>query len=754
MAKPPLSPSETLQRALAALQAGNLASAEQLCGAALKAQPKSFDAAHLAGMVAARGGKYADAERLLAQALKLNPKIAPAHANYGNVLRELGRAREALAAYDCALALKPDHPQTLNNRGVALRDLKMPVEAEAVFRKTLRLMPDFADAHNNLGMALHDQGKRDEAILSFQRAIDLRPAYADAHFNLGTALTSASRLDDAVASFRRAAGLKPAYAVFNTIGLALQQLGKWDEAIESFRKAVAFDPGAIDGHKNLATALYSQGRLAAAAGAYQKALELEADAAGAGAKTRAIYRALLNLMDFPAIYPDEPAVAAARRRFTDILAELKELTEEDAQFSEAEQGLLTECLFKLNHFFLGYQQGNDRPLLEDYCALVTKLLKADIRPFLEPIPRLGTGGKIRLGIVSEFVRNHNGANWVYPWLAKLPGADYEIFIYLLNGHPDELTEKFAALGAYRRLPFDKNSYLGTLKKIREDELDILILSDVGMSVASRIVAVTRLARIQCIGWGHPITTGSKTADYFLSGGPIEPANGQEHYTESVVRLPYLTYYFAEADVAASAGTRAQFQLPDDKTLLGSVQMLVKYLPHQDAIFARIAAGAPEALLVFIDHRSEYVTGLFKTRLAKAFAAAGLNFGERVRFLPFMPHGRFIQLFDILDVNLDCMGWSGGNTNLFSLAHGCPVVTLPGEFTRGRHSYEMLRRIGLDELIAATPDDYVSLAVKLAGDRDYREAVAGKIRQNKARLLDYAEYIHAIDGFFKSKAIRR
>jgi len=54
-------------------------------------------------------------------------------------------------------------------------------------------------------------------------------------------------------------------------------------------------------------------------------------------------------------------------------------------------------------------------------------------------------------------------------------------------------------------------------------------------------------------------------------------------------------------------------------------------------------------------------------------------------------------------------WSGGNTSLKSIGYGVPLLTMAGRFMRGRHSAAMFTMMGLDELTAATTEDYVAEA---------------------------------------------
>jgi hypothetical protein len=55
--------------------------------------------------------------------------------------------------------------------------------------------------------------------------------------------------------------------------------------------------------------------------------------------------------------------------------------------------------------------------------------------------------------------------------------------------------------------------------------------------------------------------------------------------------------------------------------------------------------------------------------------------------------------------------------------------------RARQSYGMLKLMGLDELIAQDPDDYVRIAVRLGREPEYRAAVRARIAAHKHVLYD-------------------
>jgi predicted O-linked N-acetylglucosamine transferase (SPINDLY family) len=706
-----------LSEAAARLKAGDLAAAQRLCEAALAQAPQSADALQLAGAVAGRRGDLAAAERLFARAAAADPRAPSAWFNRGNALRALGRPGEALDCYDRALALKPDHASALGGRAGALLGLGRAAEAEAAYRRGVEASPSDAALSFGLGNALKDLGRLADAAQAFARAAELKPDYAEAHNNLGTTLKDLGRPDEAALACFKAAELRPNDAIVQD---------------------------------NLGAAYYEQGRSAETAAQYKRALRLKPGAAGASAWTLAAADALLGLTALPAIYPDEAAIDVSRASFAAGIERLKALAAERPATPPQEDRLIADCLFKLNHFLLAYQQRDDKPLLQAYCEAATALLKPGIDPFLAPLRRRPGGGKIRLGVASALLMNHNGVNWLYPWLAGLPPGDYEFFFYALNGRSDWLTEKFAALGIHRRLPFRADSFVRSAAAIRADALDVLILPDVGMTPTSRVAALLRLAPIQCASWGHPVTTGAPMIDYYLSSAAMEPPDAQAQYSETLVRLPGAGVYVHGRDPYAPKASREEYGLPGKGILIGSLQNPFKYLPSYDALYARIAAALPEAKIVFIGSPAEHVNRLFAQRLGRAFAAEGLDFGARAVVLPRQSHARFAQLFDVLDLSLDTPGWNGANTTALALQRGCPVASLPGAFMRGRHGVALLNRAGLEELVAPSPEAFVALAARLGADAGFRAAMGAKARRGVAALSDNRECCSFLDAFFKQK----
>ena len=61
----------------------------------------------------------------------------------------------------------------------------------------------------------------------------------------------------------------------------------------------------------------------------------------------------------------------------------------------------------------------------------------------------------------------------------------------------------------------------------------------------------------------------------------------------------------------------------------------------------------------------------------------------------------------------------------------PCVAHRGQFMRGRLGSGILTRVGLEELVAGDHEEFVELAVKIAGDPAYRNTIRETLRLNAA-----------------------
>jgi predicted O-linked N-acetylglucosamine transferase (SPINDLY family) len=354
--------------------------------------------------------------------------------------------------------------------------------------------------------------------------------------------------------------------------------------------------------------------------------------------------------------------------------------------------------------------------------------------------------KLRVGYISAYLLSHTVGKLFIGWVENADPSDFEIYCYHTQTKTDSLTRRF------RNASFQFRHMTGDIASIAEqivfDKIQILVFLDIGMSATTQILAALRLAPVQCVAWGHPLTTGLPTVDYFLSSDLMEPDNGQDHYSETLVRIPNLSIFYSRPELPAAVPKRQEFGFKDDDFIFLSTQSLFKHLPADDFIYAHIATLVPNAKFVFIDHESEKVTAIFKQRLETIFCEHNLDAENFCIFQPRLSHTDFLGLNTVCDVLLDPPAWSGGMTSLEGLSCGIPVVTLAGKFMRSRHTYAMLKMMDLCETIAADKRDYIRIAARLGTDRKFYRHCAESIHNNRERLYEDRTVIEALEAFYK------
>lgn len=98
-----------------------------------------------------------------------------------------------------------------------------------------------------------------------------------------------------------------------------------------------------------------------------------------------------------------------------------------------------------------------------------------------------------------------------------------------------------------------------------------------------------------------------------------------------------------------------------------------------------------------------------------FAASGVN-SERLDLVGNIPSFiEHLKLYNSVDLALDTFPYHGATTSCEALWMGAPVITLAGQMHMSRVGVSLLSNVGLPELVANTPGQYVEIAVKLAGD---------------------------------------
>jgi protein O-GlcNAc transferase len=725
---------QTLAAAMAHHRAGRLTEAERLYRSVCDSDPNNARAFHLLG-VAAHQLKRPDAASLVGRAVMLDPDFAEAHNDRGVILAASGSFSDAISSFERAVALNPGYSEARNNLGRGLRSLGRFDEAVTQFELVLKGTPDSPVAHFNLGSVLELAGRKSDAEKHYRSAVLLRPDFIDAHIYLAALLQDMDRLPEALAHAEHAVALRADSAgARNNLGNILRIMGRRDDAIAQYEAALRLDPNSFMVHYNCGVALRGETRIAEARAHFARAFALRPEFLEA--------ELAWCMAELPALYENESEIAGRRDAYAGRLARLCA----DVEGARA-PAVLVDAIGSHQPFYLPYQGFDDRELQTRYGQLVCKIMAARYNTPVLPTPP-GPRQPVRLGIVSGFFRQHS--NWKIPikgWLKMLDRDRFQVSGYYTSADRDGETDAAAALcNRFVQGPMSLDEWRRT---ILDDAPHILIFPEIGMDNVSAQLAAQRLAAVQCASWGHPVTSGFPTIDYFISSDLMEPAGAADHYSERLIRLPNLSIYYEPSDVPVAEIDRAEMGLRDNAVVYWCCQSLPKYLPQFDQVFARIAAEVPDSQFTFIEFGGgRGVTAMFRARLDRAFEAVGLDAGDHCIFLPRLAPDRFVAAIGRCDVVLDSIGWSGCNSVLESFVHNLPIVTFAGEMMRGRHTAAILEMMEIRETTAQTIDEYVSIASLLGRDPGKRNRLSAEIAANKHRVYRDRDCIAALEAFLE------
>jgi tetratricopeptide (TPR) repeat protein len=229
----------------------------------------------------------------LRQALALNPSLVPARLYLAYLYRDLGRPQRAKEELEAALTQAPRHPQLLALLADTERQLGDPARALALAEQALKADPSSAQARYYLGLALLDLKRRDEGIAELERVVQAGPPVADAYLTLGAAYLDAGRTDEGLTVLTRGSQLAPDRPdVAVQLARACRLKGLLTRADQHLARALAKGTSpayTFSQYQQVESDLYleqgllrmQQGRLEAAAAAFQKVLDMDGTHAAA-----------------------------------------------------------------------------------------------------------------------------------------------------------------------------------------------------------------------------------------------------------------------------------------------------------------------------------------------------------------------------------------------------------------------------------------------------------------------------------------
>lgn len=678
---------------------------------------------------------WKQAERFCQQVLTADPGHTEALHMLGLVFSETDRSEEAIATLRKAVAQQPENPFQWMNLGILYREAGRFAETVECERNAVALLETFPEAHYNLSLAYHALGQFENAIAAALRAAELRPGYAEAHYYLGSLLLEEGRFNEALAAFQTALQLRPKWPEAGYyMGVAALELRKPAQALEYFREVLRWDPACISAAHSMGYALNALGRVEEARAAFAYVDAAKAADARAHRRGDSQYHDAMSVLFretlAEVIPPDNAAIAKYRSR---VVAALKEFAAKPRHLDLA--NLHTDGA--IPSIMLPYYGGNVRPLMEQYAQAIDPLIP---RSPLQP-----RRGKPKLGIVVTKGHERVFARLWGGIAERLSRELFEISVACSRASVNVLRRRLTLPQAeYLVLPDAIDAAAAVL---REREFDWLHYWEIGTDTMNYYLPFFRAAPGQstCRGW--PMTSGNPLVTSYLSCEQLEPPDGQAHYTEQLILLKRLPTYYVPPAARSGPSPRSRFGLDDGQHIYLCAQNLRKFHPEFDPVLAHVLRSDPLGLLLIVADPQASITALLMDRFRRTIS----DVVSRVRVMPRMEHDEYLALLEMSDVLLDTFHYGGDTTAYDAVAVGAVLVTLPGEFHRTRWCAAINRRLGLSQLIASTPEEYVAKAVEVANNADLRQALRQQILGAGAEVFEDMSVIDEHNAYF-SQAI--
>lgn len=562
-----------------------------------------------------------------------------------------------------------------------------------------------------------DAGEYQQAERICHQVLKARPAHPGALNQLAAITHRAGAPMVAVALARRAIALDPDNPEFHlTLGAAQARAGRVVDAEATLRHALELGPAAPPILANLAESLIAQGRLAAAHELIEGAIEHNPD------------DSLLHQV--------QGVVLLSLARASDAQASFRRAVELAPKFANAHAGVL---------FAEHYTGTVDPQALADeartWGARFAEKLTGDVvahRNGADP------GRRLRVGYLSGDFHHHPVGHILQSVLPAHDPAQVEVFCYSNHWQSDDVTRQLRAAVAQWRSIVHLNDEAAA-EVIRSDEIDVLIDLSGHTGQSRPFVLARKPAPVQAMWLGYFDTTGMTAIDYVIADRHVCPPGDERFYVEKIARLPHSFVCFTppnpSPDVAPLPARAAE------RVTFGCLNNSAKVTTEVVGLWTKILRALPDARLCL--KSSALNDPVVREHYVRLFGAGGVD-ANRLIFKGSTPYAEHLVVYGEIDVGLDPFPYNGGHTTLDALWMGVPVVALRGQRFVSRMGASILSTIGLGELVADSPEQYVETAVALARDLDRLAELRAGLRDLMAAspLCDGAGVARGLEAIYR------
>jgi len=289
-----------------------------------------------------------------------------------------------------------------------------------------------------------------------------------------------------------------------------------------------------------------------------------------------------------------------------------------------------------------------------------------------------------------------------------------------------------------------------IRPVLDNDFMVAYYPEVGLSAQGILLTNLRIAPIQIASLGHSVSTWGAEVDYFFSGEKVEPReNPERNYSERLVLLP-----------GCGAVHERPLYSPTGRRNDGSEFIVNCPWNAQKANYPLALAmkemfretAKPVRLRLFVsgslNRQNDYLPFVRDLQ-------AMLN-GPTVEVVLERPYQEYMALMEEGDITLDSYPFGGCNTVADSLFIRKLIVCREGDLWYNRIGPEMLRMVGLPELVATTEVEHIAITRRLMLDDAFRQTLQERLKQVDfdATIFDRSEaksFRKAVDFLIENHA---
>ena len=539
-------------------------------------------------------------------------------------------------------------------------------------------------------------------------------ATGDDSFETAVRFHQSGRVDEAEGLYRRALDAQPDHPrAHQLLGVLCFQTGRFREAVDLLERAVALDPQSAAAHCNLGMVLTMLSRNSQAIRELRTALAIHPNFPEAHANLATALRGVGEI---------EAAIDCVQRALT--LRPDPKTASHYLMLLHLHPSCDARQLF---HFHTAWRKTYADPL------------KHLIKPHTND-PTLTR--RLRVGYVAQELSASPVVWFLLPLLQAHNHCEFEIFCYSDSIRLDATAEQVHGLCDHHRLTV-KLTDQQMAELVRQDQIDILVDLAMHSNLNRLVVFARKPAPIQVTYLAYGGTTGLDTIDYRFTDPYFDaPGQDQSVYSEKSVRLQSFWCYWAPPEAPPVAPLPAASANCLTFGCLNSYSKVTR--PTLD-LWAEILQRVKDSRLMLHCPDPEA-----HARTTRHLGERGID-AARLIFVPPLALADYYRQYNQIDIALDPFPWPGGTTTCDTLWMGVPVITLAGQTAVSRGGSSILSNVGLPELIARAPPDYVRLAVELAADTARLAKLRATLRPRMlaSPLMDAPRFAAEVEAAYRS-----